>query len=227
MKLKLVTLLGVFALGFNAVQADSLNASASVTYLDKYVNRGVYLGDEIIQSSLTVEYNKVYIAINSFAGTQQKDLFEHEWDASLGLIVEDVLFEGTTLDAGLTGYFFPNGVISETQEGYVGITIPILGFDVSSYVYNDFDTEVLSNITSVTKTFFLFESIAWQNGVSVGITDINNGAKYGWLEGSSNLILNLGDHFDVFGGASYTWSDDVDLNDISGTAWSAGVSMSF
>ena len=224
---KLLTTLGIFmVLGLNAVNA-SLNVTSTTTYLDKYVNRGVFLADEVIQSSLTVEYNKAYVAINSFWGTQQKDLFDHEWDASLGVIVRDVLFEGVTIDAGLTGYFFPNGQISETQEGYVGIYLPIIWFDVSAYAYNDFDTDVTTGIVSVSNTIQILEFLGWQNGVSVGFTDVDGNAKYGWLEGNSQLVLSLGESFGVFAGGSYTWSDDADLFDISGVAWSGGVSMSF
>lgn len=224
---KLITILGaIFALGFNAVNA-SLNVTSTTTYLDKYVNRGVFLADEVIQSSLTVEYNKAYVAINSFWGTQAKNVFDHEWNASLGVIVRDVLFEGVNIDAGLTGYFFPNGEISETKEGYIGISLPVVWFDVSAYAYNDFDTDVTTGIVSASNTIMILESLGWTNGVSVGFTDKDSQVKYGWLGASSKLQLALGENFSVFGAGSYTWSDDADLFDISGVAWSGGVSLSF
>jgi hypothetical protein len=224
---KLILTLGaLFALAASAVNA-AVSANTTTTYLSKYVNRGVYLGDDVVHSALTVEVNKVYLTVNSFWGTQSKDVFDHEWDASLGLTVDDVLFEGTNLDVGVTGYFFPNGVVSDTQELYLGLTVPVLFLDVSGYAYHDTDTKVTTGILTLSNDFGLFGPFSLSNGLSVGYTDTDNEVKYGFTQLNSSLVLSLGESFTTSVGGSYTWSDDSDLFDISELAWNVAASYTF
>jgi hypothetical protein len=224
---KLILTLGaLFALAASAVNA-AVSANTTTTYLSKYVNRGVYLGDDVVHSALTVEVNKVYLTVNSFWGTQSKDVFDHEWDASLGLTVDDVLFEGTNLDVGVTGYFFPNGAVSDTQELYLGLTVPVLFLDVSGYAYHDTDTKVTTGILTLSNDFGLFGPFSLSNGLSVGYTDTDNEVKYGFTQLNSSLVLSLGESFTTSVGGSYTWSDDSDLFDISELAWNVAASYTF
>ena len=224
---KLILTLGViFALATSAVNA-AVSASSTTTYLSKYVNRGVYLGDDVIHSALTVELNKVYLNVNGFWGTQSKDVFDHEWDASLGLTVDDVLFAGTNLDVGVTGYFFPNGEISETQELYAGLSLPVLFLDVSGYAYYDTDTKVTTGILTLSNEFGLAGPFSWYNGVSVGYTNADNVLEYGFTQLDSSLVLALGESFSTSVGGSYTWSDDSDLFDISELSWNVAASYTF
>lgn len=224
---KLILTLGaLFALATSAVNA-AVSANTTTTYLSKYVNRGVYLGDDVVHSALTVEVNKVYLTVNSFWGTQSKDVFDHEWDASLGLTVDDVLFEGTNLDVGVTGYFFPNGAVSDTQELYLGLTVPVLFLDVSGYAYHDTDTKVTTGILTLSNDFGLFGPFSLSNGLSVGYTDTDNEVKYGFTQLNSSLVLSLGESFTTSVGGSYTWSDDSDLFDISELAWNVAASYTF
>lgn len=224
---KLILTLGaIFALAASAVNA-AVSANSTTTYMSKYVNRGVYLGDDVVHSALTVEVNKVYLAVNSFLGTQQKELFDHEWDASLGLTVDDVLFAGTNLDVGVTGYFFPNGEISETQELYAGLSLPVLFLDVSGYAYYDTDTKVTTGILTVSNELDLAGPFSLFNGVSIGYTDTDNGVKYGFTQLDSGLVLALGESFSTSVGGSYTWSNDSDLFDISELSWNVSASYTF
>jgi len=205
----------LFAQETPTVTEQSFKAELNTTYLNKYINRGVFVGDNVIHNNVTVEYNKVYVAFNSYLGTQDKILFDEEWDVSLGVSVPGVLLDNLKVDVGVTGFFYPKGMVQDTQEVYIGIGLPVLGFDVSAYGYYDTDVESTYGVFTLGRAFSLTDSLDWETTVSLRMTDINNGPKYASTQVISALTYTFTDNVGISVGGTYEWSDDSDIFDIN------------
>jgi hypothetical protein len=245
MKKTLITLLIIGALAFGTVfgqEQDESNlyfdASVEVGFESSYVFRGQELSNEVVKTSVVVEFNKVYLAVDSFWSVSSSDT-ENETDLYAGLIVEDVLFAGTFVDVGVVGYFYDTSLSTDTVEAYIGVGADLFLVDVDGYVYYDFDRESLSVVGTVTNTlkvvedFPLFGKVFLVTQGEVGFVTDNAGLdvvaddfEYGYAKVSSDVVVFV-KGVEVSVGARYNFSDDEDTNDINDLSWGASVGYSF
>jgi hypothetical protein len=226
-----------FASDTNVLSLSDIDVGAQVGYESTYVFRGQEVADDVLVASVRADYNKVYLAVDSYWGLN--DDFGTEVDLTGGILVEDILFEGTFVDAGVIGYFYDSNVSVDTVEFYVGVGTDLRIVDLDGYVYYDVDREALTLIGSATNTLQLTENAPLFGKVflvttgRIGFVKDNGGLtfdaedyEYGFASVSSDLVVSVKD-VQLSVGARYNFSDDIDANDIDDFSWGAAVGYTF
>lgn len=172
---KTILALAALAAGASAYAQETaqsaLAVTLDVTYVNKYVFRGLELADNSIQPSVEASYGDFYAGIwHSSEINASSGLTETDFYAGYNLAINETF----AADVGVTRYTYNGSGTSQfnSTEVYAGLKADLFELSPSVYYYHDFDNEVSSYIASIGHSIAIS-----QVGVSLDLS-----ATYGWIQ---------------------------------------------
>lgn len=139
MKKLLATTLLAAVLGAGTSGFGALSITSDMTFASEYVFRGIKLADNSFQPGLEASFDDFYIGVWGSLPTEKRSSmgYTDEWDAYVGYGFN--LTDNMALDFGVTYYYYPDTVLDDTFEAYVGLNWDLDSWSPGVYLYYDID----------------------------------------------------------------------------------------
>ena len=224
--MKKALVLGLAAVASIGVARAEYSISTDITFASDYMFRGVQLAENTLHPSIEISSGQFYLGYwGAFPiNNVESKGWINEYDFYAGFTQE--LGEGTTLDVGLTHYYYTE--IPASTEVYVAITAHFDGITPGAYADYDFDLEVLTIQGSVGYSLPL-ESVGSTLDLSatLGYVEPDAGESYTYWGVSAVVPFQLNENATVTAGLHYTRNDLSGVEDKDKLYATIGLTLGF
>lgn len=219
--------LGLAALFTSGVARAEFSLSTDLTLATDYIFRGVQLGENTLHPSIEFSQDSFYLGYwgaNPINNTQSKG-WNNEYDFYAGYSQD--IAEGTSVDVGVTYYYYTQYNLESTTEGYVGITGDFGGVTPGFYVYYDFTLKNITYQGSVGYSIPMKDAgTSLDLSATVGFVDVDGGDSYTYYGVSAVMPFQINDSATFSVGLHYS-NTDLDGGDTDFIYGTAGITIGF
>lgn len=184
--MKKILVLALATLATTGVSKADYSLSLDLSAASEYIFRGVQLGDNTLHPSIELTKEDFYIGMWSALPIDQMQSkgWTNEFDFYTGFTKE--LSDKTSVDLGITYYYYPDSNVTDTAELYAGVKFDVGGFTPAVYGYYDWDLEV----------FTLQGSVGYSVPMAGAGTSLDLSATYGYVS------PDVGDSYSYYGASA-------------------------
>jgi len=224
------TSIGLFAQEDTA-SAPSYSVTADVTFVSKYVFRGVWQQDASLQPSIEFAAGGFTAGFWSAQALKDRDA---AWSKGTELNFyggyEFSLPNDFALSVGVTSYQFPKnrpslGELSNTFEGSIGISGAVGPVSLGATYFHDWDLDADTFEFGVSFGNEINSTVSYEASGTYGLARYDGGGDYDYYSVGLTFSFKLNDRFTLSTGGHWA---DTDITGLGSNAWfSVGVSAGF